>query len=136
MKKNLFLLLSIFCISFAGCAGRLSLPEPAECRVVTEITIQAESTPEPGLCRYSDPQKMTKALNYLRRLDPWDRPCLDLETVPGTRYHITLHFSDGSVKTYDQIAYDYLRVSGGPWLEIDPEHALRLSLLLAAVPSD
>lgn len=136
MKKLLILLLSIFCLSAAGCTGRLSPPEPPKCRVVTEVVIQVENTPEPGLCRYSDPQKMTKALNCLRRLDPWDLPDTDPETVSGSRYHITLHFSDGSAKVYDQIAYDYLRESGGPWLEINPEHALRLPLLLAAVPSD
>lgn len=136
MKKILFLMLSIFCILFAGCADRPRPPEPPECRVVTEITIQVENVPQPGLCRYSNPRKMTKALNYLRRLDPWDLPDTDPETVPGARYHITLYFSDGSTKVYDQIAYDYLRESDGPWREIDPEYALRLPLLLAAVPSD
>lgn len=133
MKKILFLFLSIFCICTTGCRAYNPSPGPSDCRVVTEIEIQ---TNQAAPCNYRDPRKISKTLHYLRRLDPWDRPDRDPEACPGDRYRITLRFSDGGIKTYDQIACDYLREDNGPWREVSPKYALRLSLLLAAVPSD
>lgn len=136
MKRTLLLLISIFSMISGGCTGRHSPAPPPECRVVTEVEIRVENTPEAGLCRYTDPRKMTKALNCLRRLDPWNLPESDPETAPGARYRVTLRFSDGSEKAYEQIGLDFFREPSGRWLEIAPEEALRLPLLLAAVPSD
>ena len=136
MKKVLFLLLSVFSITLSGCSSHLKPAEPPKCRVVTEITIQTENASTPDLRRYTDPQKMTKALNCLRRLDLWDHPVTDPEASTGTRYRILLTFSDGSAKHYEQIGHTHLRVNGGPWMLIPNDHGIRISLLLAAVPSD
>lgn len=136
MKRILILLALMFTVPFSGCSSRPRPPEPPKCRVVTQIQIWVENAAETGLCRYSDPHKLTKALNYLRSLDPWTAPDANPETVPGPRYRITLFFSDGSTKVYEQIAYAYLREAGSPWQEISSERALGLPLLLAAVASD
>ena len=136
MKKFLLYLILSFSISAAGCTRLPTAMEAALCRVVTEIVISVENVPEPGLCRYTDPSKMTKALNCLRRLDPWDLPDTDPEAEPGPRYRICLNFSDGSSKSYDLIGNSYFRENRGPWQEVSSDRALRIPLLLAAVPSD
>lgn len=136
MKRLFMILLSIYCVLTTGCSSLSGTATPPKVRVVSEITIQAENVPEPVLRRYTDPQKMAKALNCLRRLDPWDRPDTDPETVPGARYRIVLTFSDGSTKRYDQVGSAYLREDGGPWQVISADHGLRIPLLLAAIPSD
>ncbi len=136
MKKKLLLLIIMLCFSASGCSGRSKPPEPPKCRVVTEITIQVENAPEPGLCRYTDPRKMTKALNYLRHLDPWDIPETEPGISEGPEYRITLRLSDGSEKVYEQIGLSYFREPGTDWREIPPADAIRLPLLLAAVQSD
>ena len=136
MKRSLFLLLSIICILSAGCTGPVRAAKPSKCRVVTEITVEVKNAPKPGLRRYSDPKKMTKALNYLRHLDPWDAPAADPEASDAPVYRITLQLSDGSEKIYEQIGLSYFKEPGSPWKEIPPEDGIRLPLLLAAVQSD
>lgn len=136
MKRVLILLAFVFCLPLWGCSGRSDATEPSKCRIVTEITIQVNHGSEPTLSRYSDSSKISKALNYLRRLDVWDPPDQDPAAAPGDRYRIAVYFSDGSAAYYDQIGLEYFREAAGPWKKIDPEHALRLPLLLAAVPSD
>lgn len=136
MKKLRFYILPIFILFLSGCTSIPMAAEPTACRVVTEITVSVENVPEPTLCRYTDPAKMTKALNCLRRLDPWDPAETDPEKEPGPHYRIHLRFSDGSAKHYDLVANSYLRENGGPWKQVSSEHALRFALLLAAVSSD
>ena len=136
MRKYLRVIILLFCFVSTGCSRHQKPPEPPKCRVVTEIVIRADNVPVPGQNRYTDPQKMIKALNCLRRLDPWELPDSNPEEETGPRYRITLAFSDGSSKTYDLIGHIYFRENGGPWFVISAVHGLRIPLLLAAVPSD
>ena len=136
MKRFIIILILFITLGTVGCAALQEVTEAPSCRVVTEVLIQVENAPEPGVCRYADPSKMTKALNCLRRLDPWDRPDTDPAREPGPRYRISLCFSDGSVKYYELVGNSYLREDWGPWQVVSARHALRFPLLLAAVPSD
>ena len=136
MKRFIIILILFITLGAAGCTTLPAFPEDVSCRVVTEVLIQVENVPEPGVCRYADPAKMIKALNCLRRLDPWELPDTDPAREPGPRYRISLGFSDGSVKYYELVGNSYLREDWGPWQVVSAQHALRFPLLLAAVPSD
>ena len=136
MKKSLISLILMFSLAIGGCRSLSAVTDAPFCRVVTEITVQVENAPETGLCRYTTPNKMIKTLHCLRRLDPWDLADTDPELAPGPRYHFDLTLSDGSHKTYDLIGNSYLREGNGPWREVTASQALRIPLLLAAVPSD
>lgn len=126
----LFLIVSV---SFLFGCGAPAASEPSFCRVVTEIDIVYKNSVQR---RYSDPTKLVKTLNYFRNLELWDHLPHDPFQSGDSLYHVTLHFSDGSVKTYDQVSSHYLRINGGPWFEIPSEHGIRLALLLAAIPGD
>ena len=136
MKRVIITLILIYTLGIAGCTEIPGITKEAPCRVVTEILIHVEDAPEPGQCHYTDPAKMIKTLNCIRRLDPWDLPEADPEQAPGPRYRITLIFSDGSFKKCDLIGSSYYREGEGPWRIVSSHHALRFPLLLAAVPSD
>ena len=136
MKKKLFLLLSLFCIHTAGCSALLMPAETSNCRVVTDVSIHVDNATEAYVCHYSDSNKVEKTLYYLRKMKFWDHPNLDPASLDCVRYHITVRFSDGSKKRYEQSGYDYFRDSNGTWFEIPGELGIGLALLLAAVPSD
>ena len=131
MKRLSILAISLLWTLAAGCAQVSDPP-----RVVTGVLIQVENTAEPGEILYTDPKKMTMALNYLRCLSLWDPPAENPEALPGPRYWITLRFSDGGFRTYEQIGTACIRSENGSWMVLPPERALRLPLLLAIVPTD
>lgn len=101
-------------------------------RVVTEVTVE---TADRQAVRYTRQEKMSKVLNYLRHMDPWDPPARDLEHAEPD-FGITVFLSDGTQVRYEQRGTEYLRKEHGPWMKIHPERGLRLWLILAAVPGD
>ena len=136
MKKLILLLSVMSCLCCTGCATASAAPDDPLCRVVTEIIIEAENTAHPGLCRYVDSHKMSKALTYLRHLDYWDRAKTTPDLASDVRYQIHLYFSDGTTTSYEQVGYSYFKKQDGPWLTIASDQGIRLALILAAVPSD
>lgn len=132
MKNWLMTILSMSLFLTGGLRPQGATP----CSVVTEVRIQARAEEDTVERVYITQHKMNKVLNYLRHLDPWDPAELDVDTQAGTKYGITLTLSDGTVRTYDQTEYRYLRSEDGIWREITPELGIRLPLLIAAIPSD
>lgn len=115
--------------------GNCSGPGPAPCQVVTAVTVRWQEDEAAHIRRYTGQGEMNKVLNYLRSLDPAELPGPPQETG-GPVYDICLRLSDGSAVRYTQQSLFYLREDDGPWLEIDPEEAIRLPLILAAIAGD
>ena len=79
---------------------------------------------------------MSQVLAYLRQIDPYGKPEEDPVLADGSLFQISLTYSDGSKKVYEQKADRYLRLDDGPWETIDPSKAEALGQLLGTLPSD
>ncbi len=122
MKKLLFLLCFLFLL--AGCT-----PKP-HYKVVQQIHIAAPT----GEYRYDAPDKVAKYLYYLRSLKTWGPA--ELDALRGDEIWITLHYSDGSSRTYRQLGNQCLAIGNGGWKKIRSDNGNKLRLLLEAVPPD
>ena len=131
MKKIMMILL--ICMILCGCTNQ-ETPAQSQPKVVIQITAQYSS----GVIRlqrsYTDSEKMRSVLNYFRCLSPYG----SVEDPQSTESDIvvTVYFSDGSNKTYEQRDNTYLRQNDGSWQYIDPEKGQELALILGLMESD
>lgn len=137
MKKAIKVLI-LFCFSaiiMPGCVKNDSQIKPSV-RVVTQVDISCQKDNLLLQRHYTDPQKMEYVLLYLRLLKPGEKP----DTLPQTQsddlYQITVSLSDGSKRTYRQLAHRYFSRESRPWQLIDPKQAAGLYLLMQKLPSD
>ncbi len=131
MKRIIWTIL--LCAVLSGCVGR-EISTQNQPRVVTHITAEYNSGTIRLQRNYTNSDKMRSVLNYFRMLSPYGTAQqLPLE---GNRVQITVHFSDGSSKLYEQFADTYLRQDGGTWQYIDPQAGQQLPLLLGLMESD
>lgn len=135
MKKLMavILLTALLC---TGCGYHAPVATPETHRVVTGIDITYHDGPILSRLHYTDSQKMSVILHYLRFIDPYGTPQEKPETVAGSDFYIVLTFSDETVKWYRQHANRYLQEGGGSWKCIDPKKALELSRILCQMDSD
>ena len=114
------------------CAPRRHTPY----RVIAEIQVVYQNQALETRQQFTQPEKLQRIVDYLRRIDPYGTPIEAPETVAGSDFYITLLYSDGSQRRYHQRADRYMRVEQGAWKRIDPDKALELSRLLGSMPSD
>lgn len=131
MKKIMCLFL--LCMLLCGCANSTQATQN-QFKWVTRITAEYQK----GVIRlerhYTEDEKIRPVLDYFRGLSPYGR----VEAVPndGVYALVTVYFSDGSSKVYEQQSNSYLRQNGGAWQNIDPEKGEELGLLLGLTESD
>ena len=142
MNMNLFMKHKIRIISvpllflLAGCCRAIPEAQHTPYRVVTQIRIiyqNGNSTAERSI---STPDKLQSILDYLRQIDPYGTPLENPNEVSGSKFHITVLYSDGTSRLYKQHADRYMSIDDGPWKRIDPEKASELSRLLDTMTSD
>ena len=109
--------------------------QPPSCRVVRQITVQWTESGQQINRLYTIPEKMDKLLIYLRSLDPVPQDAAS-EEIATPVYRIVVSLSDGSVVCYTQQGLTNFRKGSDSWQVIDPEDAIRLPLILAAIPGD
>ena len=131
MKKIMILLL---CVLLGGC--RAAAPsQPEQMKVVTRITAQYNSGAVRLQRSYTDEEKLRSILNYLRGLSPYGSGEEEPAGQAG-QAEVTLYFSDGSSKVYEQYGVGFLRLDGGKWQRINPERGQELPLILGLLESD
>ena len=118
-----------------GCSN-VNQETPGQPNLVTGITAVCRKGAMELRRSYANPEKVRSVLNYLRLLKTYGPPETDPSAAEGQHIQITLTFSDGSQKIYDQWADQYLRSDGGPWQLISPEQGQELYLLLGMMESD
>lgn len=135
MKKCMiiFILLGLLC---AGCGYHAPIATMPTHKVVTGIDITFQNGPLYARRIYSDNEKMSAILHYLRSIDPYGTPQEVPEQVAGSDFYIVLNYSDGSQKLYRQHADRYLQEGSGSWKCIDPKKAMELSRILGQMASD
>ena len=134
MCKKISLLLLLVLI-LGGCSD-VNAETPGRPRLVTGISAVYQKGAIRLERQYSDDEKMGAVLDYLRLLKTYGPAEVDPEATDGSRIQITLRFSDGSQKVYDQWADQFLRCDGGKWEQINPEQGQELALLLGMLESD
>ena len=122
MKKLLFLLSALLLLT--GCRAT------PHYKVVEQLHIASPT----GEYRYHAPDKVQKYLYYLRSLKTWGPA--ELDALHGDEIRITLHYSDGSSRSYRQLGNQCLAIEGDGWKKIRSDNGDKLKLLLVAVPPD
>ena len=135
-KKNcicsMFLLLLFLC----GCCPILREKDHAPYRIITQVNVAYQNGTLTTQRDFYREESIRHILDYLRYVDPYGIPQEDPEQAQGRIYYITLIYSDGSQRIYEQRADQYLRIDGGDWKRIDPQKALYLSGLFSMMPGD
>ena len=134
-KKLLIGILPLFLI-LTGCCRILRHNDRATYRVVTQVHIVYRNDALESSRDLYQEDAIRHILDYLRYIDPYGIPKEDPELEEGRIFHITLIYSNGAKRLYEQRADQYLRIDGGDWQRIDPSKALYLSGLLAMMASD
>ena len=137
MKKR-FLLLFLFCFLCAflpGCGKKASQKTPL-CRVVTQVEITGQEKDVRFHRKYTNEEKTKWFLLYLGALEPDIRPIAPPTDPIRSHYTITLTFSDGKSKVFEQAAHRFFRTESRPWQAIAPAQAAGLYTLLRTVPGD
>ncbi len=123
-------------VLLTGCCNILWQNNSPPYRIVTQVRIVYKNESiETGRDFYQE-ENIRQILDYLRYIDPYGIPREDPEQSEGRIFYITLIYSDGSQRVYEQRADQYLRIDGGDWKRIDPQKALYLSGLLAMMAGD
>lgn len=123
-------------VILTGCCRILWQKDPAPYRIVTQVRVVYQNESMEIQRDFYREESIRHILDYLRYIDPYGVPREDPELAQGRNFYITLIYSDGSERIYEQRADQYLRINGGKWKRIDPQKALYLSGLLAMMNSD
>ena len=123
-------------VFLTGCCRILWQTDTAPYRIVTQVHIVYQNESMETSRDFFQEESIRHILDYLRYIDPYGIPKEDPEQVQSRIFQITLIYSDGSRRIYEQRADQYLRINGGDWKRIDPQKALYLSGLLAMMVND
>jgi len=135
--KNLKIFLVLFAaLLITGCSPSDHSEQAPSCRIVEQIHIEFEDGPLRAQRLYTDPEKMRRILNYIRSLMPFTPTTEKPEDSQGSLFRITLSHSDGCKRIYMQRSDRFLSENHGPWMEINPQKAQELSLILGEMESD
>ena len=134
--RKLFILILLTALLCAGCGRREPIATVPTHRVVTGIDITFQNGPLYARRIYTNAEKMSAILHYLRFIDPYGTPQEPPETVTGSDFYIVLSFSDGGQRLYRQHADRYMQVDGGEWKTIDTKKAIELSRIVSFMRSD
>ena len=127
----------LFLLPFlAGCCRILQEKDRTPYRIITQVHVDYKNGTLETQQQFFQENNIRQILGYLRYIDPYGTPKEDPEQAEGRQFDITLVYSDGSQRLYQQRADRYMRVDGGPWKQIDPQKALILSGMLGMMPSD
>lgn len=134
-KRLAVFLLCFFCMVFPGCAKK-SIQRTPLCRVVTQVDITGREKDVQIHRKYTREEKTKWVLIYLGTLKPDIRPAIAPTDPIRSHYQITLTYSDGKQKVFQQAAHRFFRTETQPWQSIGPAQASGLYALMRALPSD
>ena len=133
MKKIGIILLALLLMT--GCT-RIDEQIAGRPRVVTGIDASYDSGAIRLNRQYSDSEKLRAVLMYFRCLEVYGTVAPEVSIPQISSIRVTLTYSDGTAKTYDQRDGQYLRQDDGPWHYINQEQAQDLPILLGFLESD
>lgn len=136
LKKFCICSIFLLLLFLSGCCPILREHDRAPYRIITQVQIDYKNGILETQQQFFQEDNIRQILGYLRYIDPYGTPKEDPEQADGRHFDITLVYSDGSQRLYQQRSDKYMRMDGGPWKQIDPQKALILSGLLGMMSSD
>ncbi len=136
MRKRIQILFLI--AIFAGTAllpGAENKRRPSpDCRLVTQAQVQFQQGENHLERIYTQPEKISTLLNYLRTADPYGLA----KKLPAQESlcQVVLHYSDNSTGFYRQLNGRYFCRNQQPWQKTDSHHGTLLYPLLLLLPGD
>ena len=127
MKKLTVILLLLL---LTGCKAPVAQQNTP--RLVTRVRIQTEALTR----EYTDTEKITAILDYLRYLPRENPSVLNPDWVRSNGISIELTYYSGKRRTFVQKGVYYLSQDQEPFRPIDPDSAAVLLRLLDTYPSD
>ena len=115
-----------------GCAQRTAAP----LRVVSRVDVICDRGYQILRRQYTEPEKISMVLNYLRLQKDLGKPNVDPEMILGDTMQIDVTMSDGTHRLYYQQAGRFLSEKKENWHEIDPKLASGFELRLQMIPTD
>ena len=116
----------------AGCGMQRFQPV----RVITRVDVSCDRGYQVMRRQYTNSEKISMVLNYLRLQKDLGPPERNPESTPGERVEIDVTLSDGTHRFYYQHAGEFLSEKNQNWHEIDPELASGFQLRLQMIPTD
>ena len=110
--------------------------EKAPLRVVTRIDVAADRGYQILRRQYTQPEKISMVLNYLRLQKNLGDPNVDPEMVLGDKVQIDITMSDGTHRLYYQQSGKFLSEKNQSWHMIDPQLASAFDFRLQMIPTD
>ena len=127
-----FLAAAMVCCLLAGCGRGADAP----LRVVSRIDVTCDRGYQILRRQYTEPEKITMVLNYLRLQKDLGKPNVDPEMILGDRMRIDVILSDGTHRFYYQQSGQFLSEKKDDWHKIDPKLASGFELRLQMIPTD
>lgn len=120
-----------------GSTGKQDTPQNSQVpgRMVTDIEIAVTPSDESMVRHYTDIEKMSSILRFLRDMDTDELP----EEMPRfddgqTYYTISATYANGTSRVYCLLSHQYLRVNQEQWHQISTEDATELIQYIRATP--
>lgn len=135
MKKAAFLVFP-FVLLLTGCCRIFWDSENVVYPVITEVRVEYQNGALQTSQQFFRQENIQLILDYLRTIDPYGKPHENPEQISGRNFYITLVYSDGRQRIYQQRGDRYMRIDNGPWKRIDQQKALALSGMLGMMTSD
>ena len=129
--RKIILMAMLFCILLNGCKKEGEKPV----NYVTKIEVSGAHLGQPLDRVYTDPEKMTAILTYLRRLEKKGRTVFVPEWLVDSTCRITVHTSGRESTTFLQEGA-YCSEDAKTWRRISPDQAQALYALVAGMDSD
>ena len=123
-------------LTLVGCCRIFKHNDPKPYHVITQVRIVYRNENLQIQRDFYREENIRHIVDYLRYADPYGIPREDPELAQGRTYDITLIYSDGSERLYEQRADQYMRIDNGKWKRLDPQKALYLSGLISMIPND
>lgn len=138
-REKLIGCLLTLALLLGGCGsfGEQDAPQTSQVpgRMVTDIEIAVTPSDESMVRHYTDIEKMSSILRFLRDMDtdelPEETPRLD---DGQTYYTITATYANGTSRVYCLLSHQYLRVNQEQWHQISTEDATELIQYIRATP--
>lgn len=129
--RKIGILTILLCFLLSGCKKAAEKPV----HYVTKIEISGTHLGEPLNRVYTDPEKMTAVLTYLRRLEVQNRTVFVPGWLVDSTCRITVHTSGSESTTYLQEGA-YCSEDARTWRRISPDQAEALYSVVENMESD
>lgn len=140
MKRERIMLCLLVLLVLLSACGNAQADQPTgetgvPSRMVKQIDIAIHPEDEDLARSYTDMEKMSPILRFLRDMDTTREPEEEPSITDGqTYYTITATYANGESRVYYLLSHKYLRAEGEAWCEIDNADAMELIQYIRDTP--